>query len=90
MSLHVDIRHRLGAFSLNATFETSGRLTALFGPSGSGKTSLVNLIGGLLRRMRAGSSPTDACWPIRRRVSSFPGTSAVSATSFRMRAFSRT
>ena len=49
MSLHVDIRHRLGAFSLNATFETSGRLTALFGPSGSGKTSLVNLIGGLLR-----------------------------------------
>ena len=49
MSLHVDIRHRLGAFSLDAAFETSGRLTALFGPSGSGKTSLVNLIGGLLR-----------------------------------------
>ena len=49
MSLQVDIRHRLGAFSLDATFETSGRLTALFGPSGSGKTSLVNLIGGLLR-----------------------------------------
>lgn len=49
MSLSVDIRHRLGAFSLDAAFETSGRLTALFGPSGSGKTSLVNLIGGLLR-----------------------------------------
>ncbi len=49
MSLQVDIRHRLGAFSLDATFETGGRLTALFGPSGSGKTSLVNLIGGLLR-----------------------------------------
>jgi molybdate transport system ATP-binding protein len=49
MSLNVDIRRRLGAFSLDATFETSGRLTALFGPSGSGKTSLVNLIGGLLR-----------------------------------------
>jgi molybdate transport system ATP-binding protein len=49
MSLKVAIRHRLGAFSLDATFETSGRLTALFGPSGSGKTSLVNLIGGLLR-----------------------------------------
>jgi molybdate transport system ATP-binding protein len=49
MSLQVDIRRRLGAFSLDATFETSGRLTALFGPSGSGKTSLVNLIGGLLR-----------------------------------------
>jgi molybdate transport system ATP-binding protein len=49
MSLSVDIRRRLGAFSLDATFQTSGRLTALFGPSGSGKTSLVNLIGGLLR-----------------------------------------
>jgi molybdate transport system ATP-binding protein len=49
MSLNVDIRRRLGAFWLDATFETSGRLTALFGPSGSGKTSLVNLIGGLLR-----------------------------------------
>ncbi len=49
MSLSVDISHRLGAFTLDATFETSGRLTALFGPSGSGKTSLVNLIGGLLR-----------------------------------------
>ena len=49
MSLHVDIRHRLGVFALDAAFETSGRLTALFGPSGSGKTSLVNLIGGLLR-----------------------------------------
>jgi len=49
MSLSVDIRHRLGGFSLNASFETSGRLTALFGPSGSGKTTLVNLIGGLLR-----------------------------------------
>jgi molybdate transport system ATP-binding protein len=48
MSLQVDIRHRLGAFALDAAFETSGRLTALFGPSGSGKTSLVNLIGGLL------------------------------------------
>jgi molybdate transport system ATP-binding protein len=49
MSLSVAIRHRLGGFSLDASFETSGRLTALFGPSGSGKTSLVNLIGGLLR-----------------------------------------
>lgn len=49
MSLSVDIRHRLGAFTLEAAFESSGRLTALFGPSGSGKTSLVNLIGGLIR-----------------------------------------
>jgi molybdate transport system ATP-binding protein len=49
MSLSVNIRHRLGGFSLDTSFETGGRLTALFGPSGSGKTSLVNLIGGLLR-----------------------------------------
>lgn len=53
MSLSVDIRHRLGAFELNAAFESSGRLTALFGPSGSGKTSLVNIIGGLIRPDRA-------------------------------------
>ncbi|MGO4836280.1 ATP-binding cassette domain-containing protein, partial [Rhizobiaceae sp. 2RAB30] len=49
MMLSVDVRHRLGAFELDAAFESSGRLTALFGPSGSGKTSLVNLIGGLMR-----------------------------------------
>ena len=49
MSLKVDIRHRLGDFTLEAAFESSGRLTALFGPSGSGKTSLINLIGGLIR-----------------------------------------
>ncbi len=49
MSLSVDVRHRLGAFTLEAAFESSGRLTALFGPSGSGKTSLVNMIAGLIR-----------------------------------------
>jgi molybdate transport system ATP-binding protein len=52
MSLSVDVRHRQGAFALDAHFESAGRLTALFGPSGSGKTSLVNLIGGLLRPER--------------------------------------
>ena len=49
MTLAVDVRHRLGAFTLDAAFESAGRLTALFGPSGSGKTTLVNLIAGLQR-----------------------------------------
>lgn len=49
MTVAVDISHRLGEFTLEANFESAGRLTALFGPSGSGKTSLVNLIGGLLK-----------------------------------------
>lgn len=49
MTLSVRARHRLGDFTLDASFESNGRLTALFGPSGSGKTSLVNIIGGLIR-----------------------------------------
>ncbi|HRO12272.1 molybdenum ABC transporter ATP-binding protein, partial [Amaricoccus sp.] len=49
MSLAVDVRQRLGAFSLDVAFESAGRLTALFGHSGSGKTTLVNLIAGLSR-----------------------------------------
>ena len=49
MTLSVAVRHRLGAFELDAAFESGGRLTALFGASGSGKTSLVNIIAGLIR-----------------------------------------
>lgn len=47
--IEVEIRHRLGAFALDARFTSEGRLTALFGRSGSGKTSLVNVIAGLIR-----------------------------------------
>lgn len=49
MTLAVEVRQRLGAFTLDAAFESAGRLTALFGHSGSGKTTLVNLIAGLAR-----------------------------------------
>jgi molybdate transport system ATP-binding protein len=53
MTLAVDIRHRLGAFQLDAQFEAEGGLIALFGRSGSGKTSIVNIIAGLVRPDRA-------------------------------------
>ncbi len=36
-----------GGFALDAAFETSARVTALFGPSGSGKTSVVETISGM-------------------------------------------
>ena len=45
----VQVKHRLGAFHLDARFVADGRVTALFGRSGSGKTSLVNIIAGLIR-----------------------------------------
>jgi len=50
MNLEVALRHRFGAFGLDAKFrvERPG-ITALFGPSGAGKTTVVNAIAGLLR-----------------------------------------
>jgi molybdate transport system ATP-binding protein len=47
--LRVDVAKRLGEFSLEASFESQGRVTGLFGASGAGKTSLVNMIAGLMR-----------------------------------------
>jgi molybdate transport system ATP-binding protein len=47
--LRVNIAKQLGEFSLEANFESEGRVTGLFGASGAGKTSLVNMIAGLLR-----------------------------------------
>lgn len=48
MTLTVNIRHRLGAFALDAAFTAEGGVTALFGRSGSGKTSLIRSIAGLI------------------------------------------
>ena len=45
--LDVSVKHEQGAFALQASFRSDGKLTALFGPSGSGKTTIVNAIGGL-------------------------------------------
>lgn len=58
MTLFVDIRSRLGDFTLDARFESAGGLTALFGPSGAGKTSLIHIIAGL-RRPDAGRVAVD-------------------------------
>ena len=49
MSLLVEARHRLGAFSLEAAFSAEGGVTALFGRSGAGKTALLPIIAGLTR-----------------------------------------
>jgi len=46
--LRVDVQKQLGEFSLEASFQSEGRVTGLFGASGAGKTSLVNMIAGLL------------------------------------------
>jgi molybdate transport system ATP-binding protein len=46
----VDLKKRLGDFSLEIAFETADRgITALFGRSGAGKTMLVNMMAGLLK-----------------------------------------
>jgi molybdate transport system ATP-binding protein len=46
--LSVEVEKNLGTFSIDARFEASGGVTALFGPSGAGKTSIVNMIAGLV------------------------------------------
>jgi molybdate transport system ATP-binding protein len=48
MTLTCDIRHRQGAFQLDARFDAGPGITALFGRSGSGKTTIVNVIAGLI------------------------------------------
>lgn len=47
--LEVTVSKRLGDTVVEASFRSTGRVTALFGPSGSGKTSIINMIAGILR-----------------------------------------
>ena len=48
MTISVDIRKSLGAFTIDVWFETSGGITALFGKSGAGKTSIIQMLAGLM------------------------------------------
>jgi molybdate transport system ATP-binding protein len=47
--LSVDLKHRMGAVSLDARFVLTRPWTVLFGPSGSGKTTLLRSIAGFVR-----------------------------------------
>ncbi|MBP2443146.1 molybdenum ABC transporter ATP-binding protein [Rhizobium leguminosarum] len=49
MTLIVEVKQRLGGFSLDAAFSSERGVTALFGRSGSGKTSMIRIIAGLAR-----------------------------------------
>lgn len=49
MTLRIDIKAKLGAFSLDVKFTAPNGVTVLFGPSGCGKSSVINAIAGLIR-----------------------------------------
>ncbi|MBP1850372.1 molybdenum ABC transporter ATP-binding protein [Rhizobium halophytocola] len=62
MTLAIDVRHRQGAFQLDASLRIDGGLTALYGPSGSGKTTLINLVAGLARPVEGRIAFDDTAW----------------------------
>ena len=47
MSLHVDIRKRLGSFVLESAFEQDGGVLGLLGASGCGKSMTLKCIAGI-------------------------------------------
>ena len=52
MSLFVEIRKRLGDFTLDARFETDDPVTGLLGASGCGKSTIAGLICGKNREYK--------------------------------------
>ncbi|HCH56463.1 MAG TPA: molybdenum ABC transporter ATP-binding protein, partial [Rhodospirillaceae bacterium] len=52
MSLAVDVWKNLGAFTVDARFDCTDGITALFGKSGAGKTSIIQMMAGLIRPQR--------------------------------------
>lgn len=49
MTVSVALRHRLGDFALDVSFEAPAGITVLFGRSGSGKSTIINAVAGLLQ-----------------------------------------
>ena len=47
--IEIAVRHKFGAFAIEADIRAAGRILAISGPSGAGKTTLLNMISGLLR-----------------------------------------
>jgi molybdate transport system ATP-binding protein len=47
--IEIVVRHKLGAFAIEAAIRASGRILAISGPSGAGKTTVLNMIAGLVR-----------------------------------------
>ncbi|MFO1124814.1 MAG: ATP-binding cassette domain-containing protein [Methylocystis sp.] len=47
--IEVDVRLKVGAFSLDVAFDNGSGITALFGQSGSGKSLTLGIIAGLMK-----------------------------------------
>lgn len=49
MSLYVDIRKKLGGFTLETQFEAAGGVTGILGASGCGKSMTLCCIAGIVK-----------------------------------------